>query len=254
MILALCMLVSQVHAGAAVEDFNTALAGGDLAAADAAVGALLDGGATTGDMYFNLGNLRYRQERFSEATLAWRCAEARLPRDPDVQANLEFARRQFKEPSSVAAAHPVWAPWQAVLTPSEGQWMGAALLGFGWLVLGASLGGPLRERAVGLRVPAWIAVILGVVVGAGAIADALVPRIGVVVTPSTVTSDLGGGSDLFQLTPGAEVQILDAGGGQILVGVAEGRSGWLPSAAVAVADPDGGCRVRAADASAVPAG
>ena len=252
--LAIYMLVLQARAGGSVDDFNTALAGGDLVAADTAMDALLDAGATTGDVYFNLGNLRYRQGRVPEAMLAWRCAEARYPRDPDVQANLEFARRQLKEPSGVAPSHPVWAPWQAVLTPPEGQWAGAALLGLGWLVLALGLGGPLRARVAALRVPAWIAAVLGIVIGAGATVDARTTGIGVVLTPATVTSDLGGGSDLFPVAPGAEVRILDAGGGQLLVGLADGRSGWLTSAVVAVADPEDGCRVRKTDASVVPAG
>ncbi len=253
MILALYMLVLQARSADSVDAFNTALAGGDLIAADSAMDALLDSGATTGDVYFNLGNLRYRQGRLPEAMLAWRCAEARYPRDPDVQANLEFARRQLKSPSGVSPTHPAWAPWQAVVTPAEGQWIGAALLGLGWFVLAMSLGGP-RSRPLGLRIPAWIAVILGVVIGAGAVVDGRMPGVGVVLTPATVTSDLGGGSDLFPLSPGSEVRILDSGGGQVLVGLADGRSGWLSAAVVAVADPEDGCRVRKTDASVVPAG
>lgn len=252
MIPGLLLLLATARAAGPAEDVNAAFAADDLPRADAAIGALLDGGATTADVYFNLGNLRFRQERVPEAVLAWRCAEARAPRDPDVAANLDFARRTLKRAEAPARPYPSWAPLQALLTPDEGQWLGAGLAGLAWLVLAAALSGPLRERLAWARIPAGLAVGLGVLVGLGGWAQGRVPGIAVVLQPTHATSDLGGGSTLFELPAGAEVRVLDAGGGQLLVGADDARRGWVPSSAVHAADPDGGCRVT--DATAVSAG
>lgn len=252
MMLALWLASAAARAEAPVEAFNAALAADDLPAADAAIGALLDSGATTADVYFNLGNLRYRQGRAPEAVLAWRCAEARAPRDPDVAANLDFARRQLGLSGAPARPVPSWAPWQALLTPDEGQWVGASLAGLGWLVFALALVEPLRARAPWARGPAAALGALGVLIGLGGLAQQRQPGVGVVLASAHATSDLGGGSTLFDLAPGAEVRLLDSGGGQLLVGVDDARRGWVPAGAVYAADPALGCRVT--DATAKPAG
>lgn len=213
--------------------FNEALAAGDLDGADAAIRGTLDAGAYTSDVYYNLGNLRYRQDRLPEAVLAWRCAAALAPRDPDVRANLDIARRKLPDHFDVEPVTPAWAPWQRALTPAEGEWVGAALAGGALLALG--LGG---ARA---RVPAGLGLTLGAWVCAGALAaDAALP-VGVLQAPATATSDLGGGSTLFTLSAGAEVQLVDQGGGQLLVALPDGRRGWVTAAGVALADPQTGC-------------
>ncbi len=221
--------------------FNDALAAGDLDGADVALSATIAGGAHTADVYYNLGNLRYRQDRLPEAVLAWRCAAALAPRDPDVKANLDVARRKLPDHYDVDPVTPAWAPWQRALTPDEGQWIGASLAGAALLVL--AFGGA-RGRG-----PAGLALALGGWVYAGAFAAGGELPVGVLQAPATATSDLGGGSALFKLSAGAEVQVADQGGGQLLVALPDGRRGWLDAGAVALADPATGCLLSPAAAT-----
>lgn len=223
--------------------FNEALASGDLEAADTAIRGIIGDGARTSDVYYNLGNLRYRQDRLPEAVLAWRCASALAPRDPDVKANLDVARRKLPDRYDVEPITPAWAPWQRALTPGEGEWIGAALAG--GALLGLVFGG---ARARG---PSGLALGLGAWVYAGACVAAAELPIGVLQAPATATSDLGGGSALFTLSAGAEVQVVDEGGGQLLVALPDGRRGWVMSGGVALADPPTGCLL-AAGAPAAP--
>jgi len=213
--------------------FNDALAAGDLDGADGAIRGTIEGGARTSDVYYNLGNLRYRQDRLPEAVLAWRCAAALAPRDPDVKANLDVARRKLPDHYDVEPITPAWAPWQRALTPGEGEWIGAALAG--GALLGLALGGARARGPSGLflGLGAWV-------YAGGCVAGAELP-VGVLQAAATATSDLGGGSALFTLSAGAEVQVVEAGGGQLLVALPDGRRGWVPSSGVALADPPTGC-------------
>ncbi len=219
---------------AAVASANRSLADGDLAAAEASYRAVLAAGVTTGDVWFNLGNVLFRQQRYPEAVLAWRNAEARLPRDPDIQANLEFARRELRDGVVAPLPHPWFAPWQVALTVGEALWIGCALAGAGLLAVAA--------RAWRPHVPfvplGAAAIALGGLVVFGAVAARELPPVGVVLVASvTATSDLGGGVDLFTLHAGAEVQTEEAAAGHTLVVLPDGRKGWLPDATMGRVDP-----------------
>jgi hypothetical protein len=220
------------------EDFsaaNTALGGGDLPAARDAYLALLASGASDGDVYYNLGNVLYREKRVPLAILAWRRAEARLPRDPDVAANLDFARRGVADRLDVSRARPAFAPWQLALTADEGQWLGWAGTGLGLALVAA--------RRLSARVPllgvGLVTLALGLVVLAGGIAQARIPPAAVVLVDEVkAQSDLGGGVELFTLHAGAEVDVSERSAGKALLRLPDGRRGWVDEAAVGLADPD----------------
>ncbi|GDX79507.1 hypothetical protein LBMAG42_13180 [Deltaproteobacteria bacterium] len=229
-------LVVQAFAGGEAEfqAANTAIAQNDMAKAEAHYRAALAAGGIDADVYYNLGNVLYRQEKLGPAILAWRRALALAPRDPDAAANLDFARRSVRDDVTAADPYPVWAPWQSALTAAEGQWIGGALLGAGLLVLA------LRGRSAHAPLAAIGGVLsgLGCVVGMGGILEAGLPPGGVVLAEeATAQSDLGGGVELFTLHVGAEVQIVEAAAGQVLVALGDGRRGWLPEAAVGRIDP-----------------
>jgi len=226
---------------------NEALGRGDLVAAESGYRATLAAGGTGADVWFDLGNVLYRQDRLGEAVLAWRNAQARAPRDPDVEANLDFARRKARDALDPAAPRPAFAPWQAALTPDEGMWLGGALAGLGLLLLAVRALG-LSERWpfvpwVGLGIGATLA---GAVAGAGGIAAAGLPPVAVVLVEEvTATSDLGGGVDLFTLHEAAELVAVEQVGEKVQVLLADGRRGWLPAGSVGLVDPDGSAASRA---------
>lgn len=183
---------------------NTALASGDLAAAEAGYRAAITAGAVDADAYYDLGNVLYRQKDNALAILAWRRALALDPRDPDAAANLEFARRIVRDDLVAPDPHPAWAPWQSALTGAEGQWIGASLLGAGLLAVALRRRWPALPLAqVGVGVGA-----LGLVIGVGGLLESRMSPVAVVLSPEvTARSDLGAGVDLFTLHAGAEVQL-----------------------------------------------
>lgn len=232
------ILVTLSMALASVEDqfgeANTALAAGNFAEAERGYRAVVEEGYGTGDIWYNLGNVIFRQGRPAEAVLAWRNAAARLPRDPDIDANLDFVRASLRDGLVAPDPHPWFAPWQVALTADEGIWVGAALIGVGLLALAARRRRPeLPLAPVGLAAAA-----LGALVGAGGWAEATLAPVAVLLLPeATATSDLGGGVDLFTLHAGAEIQTVEEAAGRTLVVLPDGRKGWLPTAALGVVDP-----------------
>ncbi|MSQ01937.1 MAG: tetratricopeptide repeat protein [Myxococcales bacterium] len=220
---------------------NDALAAGDLAGAEAGYRQALDAGAIDADVYYNLGNVLFRQEDIPLAVLAWRRALVLAPRDPDPAANLDFARRRVRDESTAPDPWPAWAPWQAALTPGEGQLAGGAVLGVGLIALG------LRRRWPDLPMAGvgGVAALVGCGIGLGGVAEATLPPAAVVlVAEVTAHSDLGGGVDLFALHGGAEIRVIEVASGQVLVALADGRRGWLPREAVGSVDPDAAMPLR----------
>ncbi len=219
---------------ASLDGAADAVASGDFVAAEAAYTEAIEDGAVSADLYYNLGNVLYRQDRVADAILAWRRAGVLAPRDPDVSANLEFARRKVVDDLVAADPCPAWAPWQAALTPGEGQWLGGALAGLGLLAVA------LRRRwpHLPLAGAGGVATALGLVVAAGGAVEAAMPPGAVVLVDEvTARSDLGGGVDLFVLHAGAEVGVAEAAAGHVLLTLPDGRRGWVAASAVGRVDP-----------------
>src|SRR4030095_9977885 len=59
-------------------------------------------------LWFNLGNACFKSGQIGRAIVAYRRAENSTPRDPDVRANLKFARNQVKGPTFHL---PKWQAW-----------------------------------------------------------------------------------------------------------------------------------------------
>lgn len=222
-------------AGTGFTEGNTALAAGDLAAAEAGYRAALAEGDTGGSVYYNLGNVLFREQKLGGAVLAWRIAAARAPRDPDVQANLDFARRSVRDKLDVPVARPTFAPWQVALTADEGMWLGGVLAGVGLGLVAARRRFPhLPLAGVGGSL-----VLAGAVAGAGGVAHARLPPVAVVLAAEvTATSDLGGGVDLFTLHQGAEVSTVEEEAGKVQILLPDGRRGWIPADRVGLVDAD----------------
>lgn len=212
---------------------NAALAGGDLAAAEAGYRGLLDGGVRDADVYYNLGNVLYRQGKTPGAILAWRHAAALAPRDPDAAANLDFVRRSLPEAVVTDDPHPTFAPWQAALSAREGRWLGEGIVAAGLTLLA------LRRRLP--RVPSAVGAALvgvGAWTWAGGYAEDMAPPPAVVLAAEAhARSDLGGGVELFVLRAGSEVGTIDEEAGAVLVVLPDGRKGWVDAGTVGIVDP-----------------
>ncbi len=90
---------------------NTLYTHGQYAEAVDAYEALLQSGLASGNVYFNLGNAYFKAGRVGKAILNYERARHLLPGDPDLAANLRFAR-------SRTGAEGCQPPlWQGVVFP-----------------------------------------------------------------------------------------------------------------------------------------
>ena len=60
---------------------------------------MIAAGSVSPALYFNLGNANFKSGKIGRAIAAYRQAETLTPRDPDVRANLQFARAQVPGPT-----------------------------------------------------------------------------------------------------------------------------------------------------------
>lgn len=213
---------------------NAALAAGDLSGAEAGFRAALEAGAIDSDVYYDLGNVLYRQEKLPLALLAWRRALSLSPRDPDAEANLAFGRRGVADNVVGADPFPAWAPWQSALTADEGIAGGGLLVGLGLLALAARRRLPVLPAApIGFALAG-----LGLLLTAGGAAEATLPPGAVVLSDSLpLQSDLGGGVVLLTLHAGAELSVLEESSDRLLLALPDGRKGWAPASSVGRVDP-----------------
>src|SRR6266516_756133 len=102
---------------------------GKFTEAAAAYEKMLRQGQASPALYFNLGNALFKSGQVGRALLNYRLAERLAPRDPDIRANLKFARNSV----GPAPTPNWWQRWTSRLTLDE--W---TLLTFGafWLWLG----------------------------------------------------------------------------------------------------------------------
>ena len=75
---------------------------GDFASAERIYRRLMDAGADSGVLYYNLGNACFKQKRLGEAIYFWEKARQKLPRDRDVQENLALANLMIVDRIEVA--------------------------------------------------------------------------------------------------------------------------------------------------------
>lgn len=115
---------------------------GDFAAAERAYRELTDAGIDSGELYYNLGNACFKQNKLGEAVYFWERAARRFPGDTDVRENLELARQLIVDRIEVAGS-PLPLRWFSAalhrFTPSQESWAAFALFVAGNLLLAVYL-------------------------------------------------------------------------------------------------------------------
>jgi len=81
---------------------------GKYTEAATAYGRVLQSGRGSAAVYFNLGNAYFKSRQIGRAIAAYRQAEQLTPRDPDVRANLQFARNQVAGPTLTTGKFRRW--------------------------------------------------------------------------------------------------------------------------------------------------
>lgn len=198
---------------------------------------LLDAGLESGNLYFNLGNTYFKLGDVGAAIASYERAKRRIPGDPDVEANLAYAR-------SLTGAEPCEVPlWQGILFPLRGRlatttlaWVLSAFYTLAVAVFAVHLLLPTRPRSV-LYAAAGFALI-SVVAGAS-LADQLIvdewPAYAIVVGADETAARFEPADDgtvHFALPQGSKVRITEQREGWLQVARCDGRRGWVPVTAL----------------------
>jgi len=94
-----CVRLLAADPSSAFEAANKLYYGGKFAEAVAAYENILYSGQKSVALYYNLGNAYFKSGQIGKAIAVYREAEKMTPRDPDIRANLQFARNQIQGPT-----------------------------------------------------------------------------------------------------------------------------------------------------------
>jgi hypothetical protein len=220
----------------------SALRTGDSTNAVSSFTEALAQGAQDPAVYHGLGNSLYRLGKVGPAMAAWRRGLALAPRNGDIAANMDLARKGLKDRLEPPTTHRGVFFWQSALSPLESGAFAAVAIALGlWIMVVGRMQAFRRPRPLSsaARWTAAVSGILGMLVALST-ADALNQRQGaVIVSPGVeVRSALGpSGVSLFVLHEGAEVSISDATDTHKLISLVDGRKGWVTSRALLSTDP-----------------
>lgn len=207
----------------------------------------IHGGVDNGHVWYNLGNAYFRLGERGHAIASYRRALELVPRDPDIQANLAFARQRVTESASgevdsVAFDRRVLS----VLPPlSDEEWRSLFLIGYtaGWLMLiaaAARQSNRLRSFGAGILVVSLLPGIAGYATGRDLSGARRLSFLRESSHPAVVAQKeaevFAGDGKQFQVIAvvhdGAEVMSLEQRPGWVQILLPGDRRGWLPSAAL----------------------
>lgn len=207
------------------EQFDEAIAGYQT---------MLQQGVESGALYYNLGNALLKRGHKSQALWAYLKAKTFLPRDADVQANLEYVQSLLAPgvAGSVAPSRAVrWLTLRQRFTTAELA-LGAILLL--WLAVACRviaawsprLRGGVRPFAWGCGIAAGVSWLALMVQTAGI--DAVPKAVVILGQADAKFSPQSTGTTHFTLPEGTVVCVLGRDAGWIQVRRGDGRSGWVP--------------------------
>lgn len=206
------------------------------AEAAATYAQILAGGIESGPVLFNLGNAHLKAGDVGHAVAAYERAWRLIPGDPDLTANLAFARELAHDVAAPSLAERLLVPL-ASRAATDTLVVGTAVAWWiVWLALAAGTAVP-RLRAVA-RAVVVASGLVGVAVGASAAHRWWTverPTRAVVVAPDEVmvrSEPSPNATALFAAKPGTVVTVERTREASALVTSRDGRRGWLESTAL----------------------
>ena len=196
---------------------------------------IVEGGHLNGHVFFNLGNTCIRLGELGRAILSYRKAAVLLPRDGDLEANLEYARSLTKD--RIEETSP--SLWNTLAFWYFGMNLWELVVAFALMNLlfwTSALFNLYRNSEWG-KWTLWLSLLLTLVLGASAGMKAIESfrNTGGVLLEDEVPVRAGfsrNDTTLFVLHEGAEFRILDEEQGWWKITLADGKKGWVaaPSA------------------------
>jgi tetratricopeptide (TPR) repeat protein len=207
---------------------------GKFAEAASAYEKLIQTGAVSPAVYFNLGNAYFKAHELGHAIAAYHRAEQLAPRDPDVRANLQFAQKQVQGPTLSPAR------WQRLfhqLTLNEWTWLTAAAFWISLLLLTVLQIRPkLKPTLRGFVLPGFaLTIVFGVCLTASG-SYYFTEKAVVVAHEATIRNGpLEESPAMFSVHDGAELEVLDRKNDWLQVRVGDQRIGWIKNEQVILA-------------------
>jgi tetratricopeptide (TPR) repeat protein len=223
-----CPLLACAEISAAgFEAANKLYEEGKFSEAATAYAKLLQAGQTSAALYFNLGNAFFKSGQMGRAIAAYRLAAQMTPRDPDVRANLQFARNQVQGPTLTSGR---WQRWLARLSLNEWTVLAAAALWIWLLLLAAQQWWPgLRSALRGYVLMVGIGAGLLCGLAGAAFWEARLTRVAIVIASEAVVrhGPLAESQTAFTAHDGAELRVLDKKDEWLQVAAGPRQVGWM---------------------------
>jgi tetratricopeptide (TPR) repeat protein len=214
------------------EAANKLYAQSQFAAAATAYEQLIATGAISPALYFNLGNARFRAGQIGRAIAAYRRAGELAPRDPDVRANLQFARNRVPGPKLGATW---WQRWIGSLSVTE--WLILTTVAV-WLTLGLFIARQIKPTlAASLRPWTWLGAATCVIFFVGAklaSTQSAARTLAIIAVPEATVRNgpFDESPAAFTAHDGAELRALDRKDDWLQVTDGMSRVGWVKQDAV----------------------
>jgi tetratricopeptide (TPR) repeat protein len=212
---------------AAFDAANRLYEEGKFAEAVSAYEKLAQSGQVSAALYFNVGNAYFKSGQIGRAIAAYRTAQQITPRDPDLRANLQFARNQTPSPTLSPTR---WQRWLGRLTLNEWTLLAAGAVWF-WLLLLAILQWrpALRPVLQGYVIPLAVLAVLLCACAAAALRETRFTRTAIVVVAEATVryGPLAESPTAFTVHDGAELRVVDQKDEWLQVSAGPRRVGWL---------------------------
>jgi tetratricopeptide (TPR) repeat protein len=226
--------VSAEDAAAAFDAANKLYSEGKFVEAAGAYEKILGAGHVSPALYYNLGNAFFKSGQIGRAIAAYRQAEEISPRDPDLRANLQFARNQVQGPT---LRKREWQRWLGTLSLNEWTWLSAGAI---WLTFGLLTARQFRP-SLGRSLQNWTfasgaIAALSVVCVALAVAASASRTTAIVIAPEAAvrSGPFEESPNAFTARDGAELRVLDQKGDWLQVTDGTRRVGWVKDDAALV--------------------
>lgn len=217
---------------------NQAYENGDYAAAARGYERLLSLGLRTGDIYYNLGNAYLKNGSLGLALLNYRMAERYMPRDADLEANVQYALDQSRDKIDCSGNAPFWHTFFFWFYKFTGRELGYALLCSNF-IFWALLGIKYFLRTESLGIVASMALFFTVLFGASLVVKyyqtAQVKRAVVLAQEIQVRSGSGlRDTVLFKLHEGTEMTVDEEDDAWAKITLCDGKMGWVQKSSIGI--------------------
>jgi tetratricopeptide (TPR) repeat protein len=197
---------------------------------------ILTAGSESGHLHFNLGNAYFKAGDTGRAILEYERARRLMPRDPDLRANLGYARTLAGEGEEAALYERLFFPLAARLGGDEILLAASAAYSALMLLLVVSrLFSAAQRAARGGAAAAGLALAVLVSSGAFRLAEVDLPTYAVVVAKQGATvrfEPSTTGTIYFEAGPGSVLRVLVKRDAWVQVARGDGRRGWVELAAL----------------------